>query len=196
LQDIKNGPLQNLRLFSESLIRFHVANRSKILRKQLILFKIPKEKKMKTKKSLAMFLALALLIVPILTACGPTKINGTLTTYTFTLSADTASAGTIVFHVTNSATDQNHEFVIFKTDLPVDKLPMKDSGDGSGTLQIDEEGAGVEHIAEIPDTDLTPGTTKDLTVDLKPGRYVIVCNLVVNGISHFMQGMHAVLTVK
>jgi len=151
---------------------------------------------MKTKKSLAMFLALVLLIVPILTACGPTKIDGTLTTYTFTLSADTASAGTIVFHVTNSATDQNHEFVIFKTDLPVDKLPMKDSGDGSGTLQIDEEGTGVEHIAEIPDTDLTPGTTKDLTVDLKPGRYVIVCNLVVNGISHFMQGMHAVLTVK
>lgn len=151
---------------------------------------------MKTKKSLAIFMALALFIVPLLTACGPTKINATLTTYTLTLSSDTASAGKITFHVTNSATDQNHEFVIFKTDLPVDQLPMKDSGDGSGTLQIDEEGAGVQHIDEIPDSDLPVGASKDLTVDLQPGRYVIVCNLVVNGVSHFMQGMHAVFTVK
>ena len=143
-----------------------------------------------------MFLAMVMLMVPILTACGPTKVNATLTTYTLTLSANTASAGKVTFHVTNAATDQKHEFVIFKTDLPVDKLPMKDSGDGSGTLQIDEEGTGVQHIDEIPDTDLPAGATKDLTVDLQPGRYIIVCNLVVNGISHFMQGMHVVFTVK
>jgi uncharacterized cupredoxin-like copper-binding protein len=152
--------------------------------------------KMKTKKPLAMFLALTLLMVPILTACGPTKINVTLTTYTLTLSANTASAGKVTFHVTNTATDQKHEFVIFKTDLPEDQLPLVDSGDGSGTMRIDEEGAGVEHIDEIPDSDLPAGATKDLTVDLQPGRYVIVCNLVVNGISHFMRGMHAVFTVK
>jgi uncharacterized cupredoxin-like copper-binding protein len=160
------------------------------------LFTITKEKKMKTKRSLALFMALALFIVPLLTACGPQKITGTLTTYTLTLSSNTASAGKITFHVTNNATDQNHEFVIFKTDLPEDQMPMKDSGDGKGTMQIDEEGAGVTHIDEIPDSDLTPGASKDLTVDLQPGRYVIVCNLVVNGTSHFAQGMHAVLTVK
>ena len=151
---------------------------------------------MKTKKSLAIFMALALFIVPLLTACGPTKIDGTLTTYTLTLSSNTAPAGKVTFHVTNTATDQNHEFVIFKTDLPEDQLPLIDSGDGNGTMQINEEGAGVEHIDEIPDSDLPPGASKDLTVDLPAGRYVIVCNLVTNGTSHYHEGMHAVLTVK
>jgi len=149
---------------------------------------------MKTKRSLALFMALALFIIPLLTACGPTKINGTLTTYTLTLSSNTASAGKVTFHVTNNATDQNHEFVIFKTDLPEDQLPLKD--DGTGVMMVDEEGAGVTHIDEIPDSELPPGATKDLTVDLQPGRYVIVCNLVVNGTNHYMQGMRAVFTVK
>jgi len=147
---------------------------------------------MKSRRTLTFF-ALMALLVPVLTACGPTKIDGTLATYSLTLSANTAPAGKVTFHVTNTATDQNHEFVIFKTDLPEDQLPLVD--DGNGNMIIDEEGAGVEHIDEIPDSDLPPGATKDLTVDLKPGRYVIVCNLAVNT-THYMHGMHAVFTVK
>jgi len=148
---------------------------------------------MKIPKSFQIFLVLVLFVMPLLTACGPTTINGTLATYSLTLSSNTASAGKVTFHVTNTATDQNHEFVIFKTDLPEDQLPMKD--DGSGNMIIDEEGPGVQHIDEIPDSDLPPGATKDLTVDLKPGRYVIVCNLAINT-THYTHGMHAVFTVK
>ena len=147
---------------------------------------------MKPRRTLTVF-ALVAMLIPVLTACGPTKINATLTTYTLVLSSNTASAGKVTFHVTNTATDQNHEFVIFKTDLPEDQLPMKD--DGSGNMIIDEEGPGVQHIDEIPDSDLPPGATKDLTVDLKPGRYVIVCNLAINT-THYTHGMHAVFTVK
>lgn len=144
-------------------------------------------------KKFSVLLALILLIVPMLTACGPQKIDATLASYSLTLSANTASAGKITFHVTNTATDQNHEFVIFRTDLPEDQLPMKD--DGSGNMIVDEEGEGVTHIDEIPDSDLPPGATKDLTVDLPAGRYVIVCNLAVHT-THYMHGMHVVFTVK
>jgi len=148
---------------------------------------------MKPRRTLTVF-ALVAMLIPVLTACGPTKINATLTTYTLVLSSNTASAGKVTFHVTNTATDQNHEFVIFKTDLPEDQLPLID--DGSGTMKINEEGAGVEHIDEIADSDLPPGASKDLTVDFKPGRYVIVCNLVKNSVSHYHEGMRAVFTVK
>jgi len=148
---------------------------------------------MKSHRFLA-FLVVALLIVPMLTSCGPKKIDATLTTYTLVLSSNTAPAGKVTFHVTNSATDQNHEFVIFKTDLPEDQLTSID--DGTGVMKVDEEGAGVVHIDEIPDSDLPPGATKDLTVDLQPGRYVIICNMVKNSTSHYNQGMHAVFTVK
>ena len=147
---------------------------------------------MKYKKFISL-IVLALLAVPLLTACGPTKIDATLASYSLTLSANTAPAGKVTFHVTNTATDQNHEFVIFKTDLPEDQLPMKQ--DDKGNMVVDEEGPGVTHIAEIPDTDLLPGTSKDLTVDLAAGRYVIVCNLDVNT-QHYAHGMHVVFTVK
>ena len=78
---------------------------------------------MKSRKLLT-FLALVILIVPVLTACGPTKIDVGLTTYKITMSKTSASSGDIVFHVHNDATDLTHEFVIFKTDLPADQLPL------------------------------------------------------------------------
>jgi len=142
---------------------------------------------MKTKKSLAMFLALALFIMPILTACGPQKVNVTLETYKITSSTNSVSSGKVTFHVTNAATDQKHEFVIFKTDLPIDQLPLTPDGN------VDEEGAGVTHIDEIGDMD--PGVTQDLTVDLAPGNYVLICNLTTNAM-HYMQGMRVAFTVK
>ncbi len=142
-------------------------------------------------KKLSVLLALVMLFAPILTACGPKTIDVTLASYSITISSNTAPAGKVTFHVTNTATDQKHEFVIFKTDLPEDQLPMKD--DGSGNMIVDEEGQGVTHIDEIPDMD--PGSTKDLTVDLQPGRYVLICNLAVNT-THYMHGMHVVFTVK
>lgn len=137
-------------------------------------------------------LAFATLLVPMLAACGgPTKIDVTLTSYAITLSADTAKAGDITFHVTNAATDQKHEFVIFKTDLAPDQLPMKE--DELGNMIVDEEGPGVTHVDEIPEFDA--GTTQDLTVTLEPGNYVLVCNLDVNT-THYTHGMRVTFTVK
>lgn len=122
-----------------------------------------------------------------LAACGPQKVDVTLKSYGIELSANTVSAGNVVFHVSNVATDQMHEFVIFKTDLPEDQLPRTVDGN------VDEEGAGVTHIDEV--ADMAVGQVSDLTVKLERGRYVLVCNLTENSM-HYMAGMHIVFTVN
>lgn len=128
-----------------------------------------------------------LLLVPLLAACGPQKVDAALSTYKITLSKNTAKAGDIVFHVHNDATDLKHEFVIFKTDLPEDQLPLNAEG------AVDEEGAGVTHIDEV---EVESGQAQDLTVNLQPGRYVIICNINDNNEQHYMHGMHTVFTVE
>jgi uncharacterized cupredoxin-like copper-binding protein len=144
------------------------------------------ERKMKPRKIYAL-LAIMTLIVPLLTACGPQKIDAALTTYKMVLSKNTAKAGDITFHVHNDATDLKHEFVIFKTDLPEDQLPLTPEG------AVDEEGAGVTHIDEV---EVEAGKSADLTVKLDPGNYVIVCNINDNNQQHYMHGMHTVFTVQ
>lgn len=141
---------------------------------------------MKSRKLLT-FLALVILIVPVLTACGPAKVDVGLTTYKITMSKTSAKAGDIIFHVHNDATDLTHEFVIFKTDLPEDQLPL--TADGA----VDEEGAGVTHIDEV---EVEPGQASDLTVNLAPGNYVMICNINDNNEQHYMHGMHQAFTVE
>jgi uncharacterized cupredoxin-like copper-binding protein len=131
-------------------------------------------------------IAVMILLVPMLAACGPQKVDAGLTTYKITLSKNTAKAGQIVFHVHNDATDLKHEFVIFKTDLPEDQLPVTPEG------AVDEEGAGVTHIDEV---EVEAGKAEDLTVNLEPGRYVIICNINDKNEQHYMHGMHTVFTV-
>jgi len=132
-------------------------------------------------------LALVILIVPMLTACGPAKIDVGLTTYKITMSATSAKSGDIIFHVHNDATDLTHEFVIFKTDLPEDQLPL------TADSAVDEEGAGVTHIDEV---EVEPGQAADLSVNLAPGNYVMICNINDNDEQHYMHGMHVAFTVK
>jgi uncharacterized cupredoxin-like copper-binding protein len=140
---------------------------------------------MKSQKRITV-MVLALFLVPLLAACGPTKIDAALTTYKITLSKNVARAGEMVFHVHNDAIDLKHEFVIFKTDLPADQLPMTPEG------IMDEEGQGVTHIDEV---DVEPGQAADLDVTLESGRYVIVCNIDSTEL-HYKHGMYTVFTVQ
>lgn len=141
---------------------------------------------MKSRKLLT-FLALVILIAPVLTACGPSKIDVGLTTYQITMSKTSAKSGDIIFHVHNDATDLTHEFVIFKTDLPEDQLPLTAEG------AVDEEGAGITHVDEV---EVEPGQASDLTVNLEPGNYVMICNINDNNEQHYMHGMHRAFTVE
>jgi len=143
---------------------------------------------MKSNKML-MGLALAVLIIPVLTACGPTTIDAALTTYAIALDKDSAPAGEITFHVHNDATDLTHEFVVFKTDIPADQLPLNDEG------IVDEEAGGADLVLIDEVEDVEPGTSADLTVTLEPGNYVLLCNIDSNEM-HYAHGMHAPFTVK
>jgi uncharacterized cupredoxin-like copper-binding protein len=102
--------------------------------------------------------------------------------FSIALDATSAQAGKVDFIVTNDGPSV-HEFVVFKTDLAPDKLPLK-----SGA--VDESGAGVKHIDEIED--INPNTTQKLEVDLQAGKYVLICNLP----GHYQSGMHVGLTVS
>lgn len=141
---------------------------------------------MKSRK-LLIIAALMILIVPVLTACGPSKVDVALTTYKIAMSKNSAKAGDVVFHVHNDATDLKHEFVIFKTDLPADQLPLTADG------VVDEEGEGVTHIDEV---EVEPGQATDLAVNLQPGNYVMICNINDNNEMHYAHGMHIPFKVE
>ena len=97
----------------------------------------------------------------------------------FSLSSTPATdaSGPVTFSVTNDG-KMEHEFVVLRTDVAPDALPVE-SGKAS------EDG----HIDELEG--IQPGTSQTLTVDLPAGTYVLVCNLV----GHYQSGMHAGFTV-
>jgi uncharacterized cupredoxin-like copper-binding protein len=117
---------------------------------------------------------------------GSGGVKATERDFSVNLDSSSQSSGDITFHVTNNGPSA-HEFVIFKTDLPEANLPTRKE---NGQVIVDESGPGVNHIDEIED--LNRGDTKDLTVNLKPGKYVVICNLP----THYQLGMHAALTVQ
>jgi uncharacterized cupredoxin-like copper-binding protein len=132
---------------------------------------------------MAVVMAGVICAIPFLSACGPQVINVSESEdFHMTLSAATANAGEVTFHVTNNATDMQHEFVIVQTDLAMDKLPLGDDGN------VDED--KINHLDEVED--ISPGESKDLKITLAPGHYVFMCNLP----AHYTQGMRAEFTVK
>jgi len=99
-------------------------------------------------------------------------------------------AGHIHFHVSNIGEDM-HEFLVIRTDLPPDGLPT--NADGSYM----EDGPGTDLLDEI---DLVPsGESRDLDIDLSPGKYVLICNMVHHEDDevevHYQLGMRTSFTV-
>jgi uncharacterized cupredoxin-like copper-binding protein len=103
--------------------------------------------------------------------------------YSINVDEDTAPAGDVTFDIQNDA-GQIHEFVVFKTDLAPDALPVDADGN------VDEAGEGVELVDEIED--IAPGDTPSLTVNLDAANYVIICNIP----GHYAQGMHTPFVVS
>lgn len=91
------------------------------------------------------------------------------------MSQTTAEAGPVTFHVVNGAGDMLHEFIIFQTDIPADQLPTNMMG------RVVEEAMTIVAAAE----DIPPAGSRNITVNLGPGHYVMVCNLP----GHYLQGM-------
>jgi uncharacterized cupredoxin-like copper-binding protein len=87
----------------------------------------------------------------------------------------TAVAGPVSFAVTNKGTTV-HEFVVVKTDMKADALPVVDN-------KIDE--SALTPVDEIED--IAVGATPTLDVTLEAGHYVLLCNIE----THYEQGMQA-----
>ena len=125
----------------------------------------------------------AALVFAIGSCGGGSGIGATLADYSITLDESTGAPGDVTFDVTNDA-EQPHEFVVFKTDLAPDALPVDEDGN------VDEAGEGVELVDEIED--IAPGDTPSLTVNLDAANYVIICNIP----GHYAQGMHTPFVVS
>ena len=96
------------------------------------------------------------------------------------LTAEPASvkAGPVTFTLTNKGT-KKHEMVVLKTDEAIDGLKV-----GPDNKVSEDTTTG-----EVGETDI--GKSGVVTIDLKPGKYVLVCNLE----KHYGQGMRVAFTV-
>jgi uncharacterized cupredoxin-like copper-binding protein len=92
------------------------------------------------------------------------------------------TSGDVDFRVHNEGPDQ-HEFIIARSESG--RLPLRSDG-----VTIDEEALEKSEVGALePDR---PGGTRDLSVHLPPGRYVLFCNMT----GHYMGGMHTTLVVS
>jgi hypothetical protein len=114
-----------------------------------------------------------------------TTVDVTLQDFALTTTS-AVLAGEVTFHITNVGSplstvepDHTHQFVVLKTDLAGDSLPT--APDGS----VDEEDELVDVIAKVDAVRV--GERKDLTVSLDAGAYVLVCNLVEDGLIHYSE---------
>ena len=92
-------------------------------------------------------------------------------------------AGKVTFEVTNMSKETVHEMVIAPVANESAKLPYVEN-----ESRVDEDKAG--HLGEV--SELDPGKSGTLTLEMKPGLYVLYCNIP----GHYMSGMWAKLTVK
>jgi len=98
----------------------------------------------------------------------------------FSITPQTSSAPTreVTFKATNDG-KVAHELVVIRTDKAPGALPVaKGTADEAGDLGEAE--------------DIRPGNSKSVTLVLKPGHYVLICNLA----GHYQAGMHAAFTVR
>ncbi len=95
-------------------------------------------------------------------------VDATLTEWSIHTDRSEVPAGEVTFDMENDG-GVTHEFVVVKTDLAPEQLPVDDDG------MFDERGAGLTFVDEVEDVDPGGGTAK-LTVDLEPGKYLLVCN--------------------
>ena len=116
-------------------------------------------------------------------AGGP--ITVALNQWSITPQASQIAAGPVTFTVSNDGTI-THEFVVMKTDTPAAGFHI---GSFEGEqFRVNEDTVGT-NVGETGD--MKAGMTKTITIELKPGHYVFMCNLP----AHYGLGMHTDFTV-
>ena len=96
--------------------------------------------------------------------------------------AETVPAGQVTFEVTNDSKGMIHEMVISPVGDATVALPYLTEEE-----KVDEDASG--HLGEVAELD--PGKGGSLKIDLKPGSYILFCNIP----GHYVLGMWTLLTV-
>ena len=123
------------------------------------------------------------------TPAGPTTVDVTFQEWAIEPSVVEVKAGQVTFNAKNLSTKEEHEMVVVKTDLGLFDLPKGSDG------KVDEEGAGMTAVGEISET--AAGASGTVTLDLAPGKYLLICNIVdADGTAHYGSGMSTAFIVK
>ena len=121
-----------------------------------------------------------------------TTVSVALQEFAIVPSVASAPAGKVTFVAKNTGPDDVHEMVVLRTDLDPAALPVDKDG------KADEEADGITSIGETGD--VAVGETKDVSFDLAPGNYVLICNIVQTEPdgsieAHYKVGMRTAFTV-
>jgi uncharacterized cupredoxin-like copper-binding protein len=108
-------------------------------------------------------------------------VKVTLREWEITPSQRHQRAGKVTF-VAHNAGKLEHELVVIRSNRPANDLP-RDGRDASETGSQGEIGG------------VMPGMTGRVTLDLRPGRYVLICNRSDHD-GHYEHGMFAAFTVS
>lgn len=95
----------------------------------------------------------------------------------------TVPAGKVTFNVTNISKGTIHEMLVSPIKDENAVLPFIDNEN-----RVDEEASG--DLGEV--SELDPGKSGALTLDLKPGMYILYCNVP----GHYTAGMWTTITVQ
>lgn len=98
------------------------------------------------------------------------------------VSQDTVKAGETTFEVLNSSEDAIHEMIIVRLKDLTQVFPYN-----ANDSRVEED--RLETLGEV--SELDPGARGALRLDLKPGSYLLFCNIP----GHFMAGMWTIFTV-
>jgi uncharacterized cupredoxin-like copper-binding protein len=99
--------------------------------------------------------------------------------YYLTVTPASVKAGPTKITFKNMGT-KVHEVVVLKTDTP------------AGALKVGANHEVSEDASVGEDSETDPGKTKSTTINLKPGSYILVCNIE----RHYQKGMYAPFTVS
>ncbi len=91
-------------------------------------------------------------------------------------------AGRVTFDITNDSADFVHEIVVMKLSTPDEILPYD-----SDAWDVPE--GKIASLGKV--SELDPGQSGTLSLDLPPGQYLLFCNVP----GHYTGGMWTVLTV-
>ncbi len=111
----------------------------------------------------------------------PSTVDVKLQEWAVLPASSTVRTGSVTFDVSNVGPEWGHELVVVRTDLAFDDLPTKAGG------SFDEAGTGITIIGEAEN--VAVGASESLTLDLAPGKYVLLCNIIEDIRFHYRLGM-------